>query len=289
MADRDQHGDDGAPDALTDKSSRIVAAHRLLRRSRRREAGEFLADGAQAVREAVAAERERPGTVRELYVTPTAATRHVEIVRAALSIDVPVTEVTDKAAAKLSDAVTPQGLVARCALPDGATDSATELARILEGRPTLVAVLVETSDPGNAGTIIRLADAAGADAVIVAGDTVDPWGPKAVRGSVGSIFHLPVVHAPDVADLLVRLDAAGLGTLATTGSATLDLPAADASGLLAAPTAWLFGSEAHGLPAAVLSAATERLRIPIYGRAESLNLATAAAICLYASAAAQRR
>jgi len=275
-----------SPDALTDRSARIVAAHKLLRRARRSEAGEFLADGAQAVREAVAAEREAPGTVRELYVTAPAAARQVAIVRTALDLGIAVTEVTARAAAKLSDAVTPQGITARCTLPAAFADG---LGSLLAGRPRLVAVLVETSDPGNAGTIIRLADAAGADAVIAAGDTVDPFGPKAVRASVGSVFHVPIVRAPRPEALLAALADAGIRTLATTGTAELTLPEADAAGLLAQPTAWLFGNEAHGLADGVIQAADHAIRIPIHGKAESLNLAAAAAICLYASATAQRR
>ncbi len=271
------------PGALTERSSRIVAAHRLLRRSRRAEAGEFLADGAQAVREAVAAERERPGTVRELYVTEAAAGRHVEIVRAAFDAGLAVTQVTDKAAAALSDAITAQGLTARCALPDD------DPSALLDGEPRLLAVLVQAADPGNAGTVIRLADAAGADGVVLAGHAVDPWGPKAVRASAGSIFHLPVVRASDPLALVSRLSGAGLSVLATTGAAALDLDAAAAGGILDLPTAWLFGSEAHGLPDEVLAAADEAVRVPIHGRAESLNLAAAAAICLYASASAHRR
>jgi TrmH family RNA methyltransferase len=268
---------------LTERSSRIVGAHRLLRRSRREQTGEFLAEGAQAVREAVSAESERPGAVvRELYLTEAAGARHTELVRAAFAAGITVTQVTDRAAAALSDTVTPQGLVARCALPD--PDPAPLLAR----RPTLLAVLVQAADPGNAGTVVRLADAAGADGVIMAGDAVDPFGPKAVRASAGSVFHLPVVRAADPLALIADLTAAGLSVLATTASAELDLDAAAAS-ILDLPTAWLFGSEAHGLPVDVIAAADAAVRVPIHGRAESLNLATAAAICLYASASAHRR
>jgi len=272
--------DDGA---LTERSSRIAAAHRLLRRTRRVQAGEFLADGAQAVREAVAAERERPGTVRELYVTEEAATRQVDIVRNAFAAGIAVTQVTERAAAALTDAVTPQGITARCALPD---DDPSEL---LAGEPRLVAVLVQAADPGNAGTVIRLADAAGADGVILAGDAVDPWSTKAVRASVGSIFHLPVVRSSDPLALVAQLSESGLSVLATAGTADTDLDAAAAGGILDLPTAWLFGSEAHGLPDDVVAAADAAIRVPIHGRAESLNLATAAAICLYASASAHRR
>lgn len=282
--------EDPAADALTDRSARIVAAHKLLRRSRRLQTGEFLVDGAQAVREAVAAERDTPGLVHELFVTAEAAARNVAIVRAALDGGIEVTEVTDRAAAKLSDAATPQGITARCALPAGAEAEAAapELARLLAGGPRLIAVLVAASDPGNAGTVIRLADAAGADAVIVCEDSVDPYGPRAVRGSVGSIFHLPVLRAGSPLDLVRQLSDAGLAVMATTGSAETDLDAAGRDGLLTLPTAWLFGSEAHGLPEDVIQAADASVRVPIYGRAESLNLATAAALCLYASASAQR-
>ncbi|MBN9611192.1 MAG: RNA methyltransferase [Actinobacteria bacterium 69-20] len=277
--------------ALSDRSGRIVAAHKLLRRARRYEVGEFLADGAQAVREAVAAEREQPGTVREIYVTATGSARNTQIVRAAFDVGITVTEITDRAAAHISDAVTPQGLTARCTLPTGALRAAGDgpLTAVLAAAPRLVAVLVQTSDPGNTGTVIRLADAAGADAVIVAGDAVDPWGPKAVRASAGSIFHLPVLRAADPAELVVALSGAGLAVLATSGAGQVDLDDASAGGLLDLPTAWLFGSEAHGLANSVIDAADAAIRVPIHGRAESLNLATAAAICLYASATAQRR
>lgn len=278
----------GDDDVLTDRSRRIIAAHKLLRRSRRQEAGEFLADGAQAVREAIAAHTAGRADVRELFFTSTAGARHTDMVRNALRADITVTEVTERAAGKLSDAITPQGLTARCALPD------SDPTALLTGAPQLLAVLVETADPGNAGTIIRLADAAGADAVIMAGNAVDPWGPKAVRASAGSIFHLPVCTHPDPVTLLADIADAGLHRLATSGLDApegrhpVELETARAQGLLAGPTAWLMGSEAHGLPGYVINIADELITIPIYGSAESLNLATAAALCLYASAAAQR-
>ena len=196
---------------LTERSARIAAAHRLLRRSRRTEAGEFLAEGAPAVTEAIGYAREHPGAVLELYVTAAAGARHVDVVRAAFAAGVEVTQVTDRAAAALSDAVTPQGIVARCALPD------LDPAPLLGADPKLMVVLVATSDPGNAGTVIRLADAAGADGVILAGDGVDPFNPKAIRASAGSLFHLPVAHVADVDALPALLADAGLSVLATTG------------------------------------------------------------------------
>ncbi len=213
------------------------------------------------------------GEVHELFVTEAFAARDTELLAGAEARGVPVSPVTDRAMAGLSETVTPQGVVAVCSLVD------VPVADALAGAPRLVAVLVEVADPGNAGTVIRVADAAGADAVVLAGDAVDPHNGKCVRASTGSVFHVPITRAP-VAAALDACRAAGLRLVATDGYATAELTPATTTG----PTAWLFGSEAHGLPDEVKSAADESLRVPIYGRAESLNLATAATVCLYASA-----
>ncbi|SHL09676.1 RNA methyltransferase, TrmH family [Pseudonocardia thermophila] len=255
----------------------MVAARKLLRRAGRDRAGRFLVEGAQAVREALAY-----GRVRELFVTAAAAERHPELRAAAEDAGARISLVTDRAAESLSETVTPQGLVAVCDLLD------VTPAEALGERPTLVAVCAGVSDPGNAGTIIRVADAAGADAVLLAGDTVDPHNGKAVRASTGSVFHLPLARDRDAAAVLGACRAAGLTLLVADGRGELDLHDPDTARLLAAPVAWIFGSEAHGVPAAVSAAADHRVRVPIHGRAESLNLATAAAICLYATVAARR-
>lgn len=275
--------DDVVDGALGERSPRIAAAHRLLRRSRRIEAGEFLAEGAQAVGEAIAYAKDNPGMVLELFMTAEAGAKHVELVREAFRAGVEVTAVTTRAASFLSDTQAPQGLFARCKAID------ISLAQALGNDAKLVAVLVDANDPGNAGTVVRLADASGADAVVFAGESVDFFNPKAVRASAGSIFHLPIVRAGDPVELLAELASAGLSVLATTGGAEVDLDQAREDGLLDLPTAWIFGSEAHGLPDSVIEVADESVRVPIHGKAESLNLATAAAICLYASASRQRR
>jgi TrmH family RNA methyltransferase len=134
--------------------------------------------------------------------------------------------------------------------------------------------------------VIRCADAAGADAVVLAGDSVDPYNPKTVRASAGSLFHLPVNQAADPYAAVRAAQDAGLQVLAAVGAGEVDLH--DAGDLLRAPTAWLFGNEAHGLPPELAALADHRVSIPIHGRAESLNLSTAAAVCLYASARAHR-
>lgn len=239
----------------------------------RQRAGRFLVEGAQAVREALA----WSGEVYELFVTEDFLDRSSSLVEVAAERGVEISTITDRAMAGLTETVTPQGVVAVCALVD------RSLTDALAGSPQLVAVLVGVSDPGNAGTVIRVADAAGADAVILAGDAVDPHNGKCVRASTGSVFHVPIARAP-VAEVLDTCRAAGLRLVAADGYAKAELT----PGAVTGPTAWLFGSEAHGLPEEVKSAADESLRVPIYGRAESLNLATAVTICLYATAWRQR-
>ena len=186
---------------------------------------------------------------------------------------------TERAAKALSDTVTPVGLVAVCSMPE------TSLDDVLSGDPQLVAVPVGISEPGNAGTVIRVADAMGADAVIFAGPSVDPYNGKCLRASAGSIFTIPVVSHPDATGAVLQLKNAGLQVLATVLDAPTSLDDAD----LSVPTAWLFGPEAQGLPVEVVELAAAGVHIPMRGSAESLNVAAAAAICLYQSARAARQ
>ncbi len=214
------------------------------------------------------------GAALELFATAEAMQRHPDLTADAA-------EISARDAAGLSETVSPQGLVAVCELTQPTA------AQLVAGAPRLLVVLVEPNDPGNLGTIIRTADAAGADGVVLDGG-VDAYNGKAVRASAGSVFHLPIVNcAAD--DLLARTDSIGMIALATSGAGRVDLDELADRGVLARPTVWLFGSEAHGLPDSVLDAADHTVRIPIRGRAESLNVASAAAVCLYASARAQRR
>ena len=257
-------------DPLTHGNSRVQEARKLARRSFRSSAGLFLADGPKAVEGALSVE----GCVVEIFATPSALEQYAELLGAA-----PVTLVDDRALASLSDSVSPAGLVAVCRLLD------RPLAEVLSGGPRLVVICADVRDPGNAGTVIRCADAAGADAVILAGDAVDLHNPKTIRASVGSVFHLPVALERDPVAAVRAAQAAGLGVLAADMDGRNLFEADD---LLAKPTAWLMGNEAWGLPDDLRAAADEVVSIPIYGGAESLNLATAAAVCLYASARAQR-
>lgn len=217
----------------------------------------------------------RRGLVIEVFATDAARDRH-----AGLLSGLPVRAVTERAAKALSETVTPSGLVAVCRLPE------VDLAEVLAADPPLLVVAVDLSEPGNAGTLIRLADAMGAAAVVFTGHSVDPYNGKCLRSSAGSIFSVPVVICSDSDAALAQLRGAGLQVLATTldGEVSLD----DADPMLGAPTAWVFGPEAHGLSAELAARADHRVTIPMAGGAESLNVAAAAAICLYQSARAQR-
>ncbi|RIV37865.1 TrmH family RNA methyltransferase [Micromonospora radicis] len=263
---------------FTPRTPRVVAARRLQRRREREATRRFLVEGPQAVREALT----RPRTVVELFGTPDALDRYADLAAAAAGADVPVSEVTDEALAGLAETVAPQGLVAVCRHLDVPLETA------LSRRPRLVALLAGIRDPGNAGTVLRTADAAGATVVVFAGDAVDPYNGKCVRSSAGSLFHVDVVRHRDPDAVLVAARAAGLTVLAATGHGEQDLDELADAGRLAVPTAWLFGSEAHGLPRELAEVADAGVRVPLHGQAESLNLAAAAAVCLYASARAQR-
>lgn len=263
------------PGELTVRSGRVKHTRRLATRAFRAETGEFLAEGPQAVREALTV----PGATVEVFATEAGTAQHRDLAEAAQAADVPWHVVTDDVVESIADTVQPQGVVARCRIPEASFES------LLATTPTFLVVCADIRDPGNAGAVIRCADAAGAHGVVFAGDSVDPYNPKSVRATVGSIFHLPVVTERDTPGTLSRLRGLGLQVLAADGGGDVSL---FNDGLdLSQPTAWLMGNEAWGLPAETRDLADRVVSVPIYGRAESLNLATAAAVCLYASARAR--
>jgi TrmH family RNA methyltransferase len=261
-------------EVLTERSARIAAARKLTRRSGRDAAGLFLAEGRQAVAEALA----EPSGVREVFATEAAAAAHSDLLA---GTGVPVRLVTEKAAAGLSETVTPQGLVAVCELRDVTPES------LIAQPPRLAVALAELADPGNAGTVLRTADACGAGAVVFGAGSADPYGGKAVRASAGSLFHVDVVRGAPLDSLLGALQHAGVTVLAADGGGEAALDEIAADGRLAGPVLWLFGNEARGVPPSLAALADARVRIPMRGRAESLNLAAAAAICLYTTQLAQ--
>ena len=295
-------GRSAAPLMSNPRADRVKEAAKLAGRSARLKTGRFLAEGPQAVREALIAHRAalaegRPGVVVEAYATQACLDRLPEL--AELADQATLRLATDEVLAAMADTVSPQGIVAVCRIQSPSLDE------VLAARPKLLAVMCEVRDPGNAGTILRAADSAGADAVILTASSVDIHNPKAVRSTVGSLFHLPVVSGVDFAELSSRLHEAGITILAADGYGSQDLdalqdssalrrlaPAADAADAgprLEDPSAWLFGNEAQGLAEDELAAADYRVAVPVYGQAESLNVGTAATVCLYASARAQNR
>jgi len=260
------------------RSPRVRAVAKLSRRDARSETGLFLLEGPQAVSEALGY---RPELVLELFATPTALDRHPGIAQAASDAELEIDFVSEDVLQAMADTVTPQGVVAVC------RQFPTSVRDLLSDAPKLIAILEEVRDPGNAGTIIRAADAAGADGVILTGRSVDLYNPKLVRSTTGSLFHMPVATGQELASVLDRVHSAGMRVLAADIRGD-DLPEARADGTLSGPTAWLFGNEARGLGPEHVALADRSIRVPIYGLAESMNLATAASVCLYESAFAQR-
>ena len=282
------------PDILDNPdSARVARVAGLARRHARDKYERFLVEGPRGVGEAV---RHAAAHVHDLYLTPEAADRHADILARARAAGLYTHTVTPRVMAAMSaDAQGVLAVVATTALAagpqeDGAGAGAGErpgadLAEHLAGA-RLIAVLAEAQDPGNAGTIIRTADAAGADAAVLVRGSVDATNPKVVRSTAGSLFHLPVLTGAGLGEVLEALDGAGLAVLAADGSGPVGL--FDADELLARPCAWLFGNEARGLAPEALERAEAVVSVPVLGAAESLNVAAAAAVCLYASVRAQR-
>ena len=257
------------------RADRVRGVAALARASVRARRGQFLVEGPQAVREAV---RFAPDQVRDVYLTVAAAQRYPEITDNATAAGVYTHLCSpDVLAAMSPDA---QGVLA-VVRPIVAT---AEDLLAADPQPRLLATLAQVRDPGNAGTVIRAADAAGAAGVLLSAGSVDVHNPKVVRSTAGSLFHLPVATDMDLAEVARTARDRGLQVLAADGGGEVDLYQAD----LTRPTLWLFGNEAHGLGTAERELADAVVRIPIHGRAESLNLAMAATVCLYSSARAQQ-
>ena len=264
------------------RSARGKRLRQLTKRTHRAETGQFLAEGAHAVQEALAAHVEGRATVHELILGPDAAAANAELAAMAASLNVALTNASDAVVAALSETVTPQGILAVVDVVD------VPLATLVSHSPTLVAVLADVRDPGNAGATLRVADAAGASGVVFAGDSVDPYNGKVIRSSAGGLFHLTVVARTSVVETLETLGTAGLQIVVADGHGEHDLDSPDTRDMLSVPTAWVFGNEAWGVPEPVAAMAEAVVRVPIYGKAESLNVATAAALCLYATARSQK-
>lgn len=244
------------------RNEKVAAALKLKKRAFRERERRFLVEGAQAISEALG---HAGGLVRLFHVDPD----HAVLARAR-DAGVELVHVSDEVMAALTSTVTPQGLVGLAGFVDIP-------AAALPDEASCVAVLHAVRDPGNAGTVLRSADAAGAGGVVFTSSSVDVYNPKTVRASAGSLFHVPVVREVETADALQELRRRGLRIIAMDPSGDADLYEVD----LQDPVAFVFGNEAWGLPAEVAALADASVRVPIQGGAESLNLAAAATICLF--------
>lgn len=252
------------PMVTSTRNSRVVAAAKLTARKHRTATGTWLAEGQHPVAEAVA-----DSVVERLFVTRDRAAQ-------VLSLDgidrVEVLVVATHVMERLSNAREPQGMVAV------ARQKWSTVEEVVAGAGVAV-LLVAASDPGNVGAIIRTADAAGATGVIVTAGSCDPYNPKAVRAAAGSITHLGLATVDDALAAITSARQVGRRVLALDAAGTVDLLSAGAS-----PDGDLLvmGSEAHGVPDEVIAAVDAIGFVPIRGRAESLNLAVATALALYA-------
>ena len=291
-----------AAELTNPRADRVRRVAGLARRQVRRRTGRFLVEGPGPVGALLSAAASDPGATGGLDDGGTGAGAwdppEVEVVYATVEVAadlaalataaaVPVRTASPDVITAMSDAVTPQGVVAVARVVD------LSLASLLARGPRTVAALARVRDPGNAGTVIRAADADGADGVVLTSGSVDSQAPKAVRASAGSLFHVPVATGIEVGEAVAACRSAGLTVLATSPTAATDLDtlldeAGHRRGPLREPHAWLFGNEASGLRAEELAAADLAVAVPLRGRAESLNLAMAATVCLYASARARR-
>lgn len=259
---------------FTPRTPRVSAAIQLHRAAKRKKAGRFLIEGFNSVDAAIRAE-----AVVEIFVTAAAAEQFRELLTGYLESGTQrksVSLIDDSAARSLSETVTTTGLFAVC--DTNAVSTSLEEAIEVGKQSGCLVIPVECNDPGNVGTIVRMTDALGAGAVILAGDSVDPLNSKAVRSSAGSVFHTPVARERDIDVVMEKVREAGFTTLATAMDGALTL---GVDTLPDGPVAWLFGNEAHGLLEEITASAGANVSIPIKGEAESLNLATAAAMCLW--------
>lgn len=260
----------------------------LYKRSQRIAFEQAVVEGPQSVRELL---RFAPELIRDVYVTEQALHTHPDINELLIRVD-PYTHVlSPEVFARLS--TNAQGFLAHINIPDE-----EPLADVL-GKAKLLLCAIELSDPGNLGTIIRSADAMGAEGVILGIGSVEATNPKALRSTAGSFFHIPIIEDELIPTVIEQAHEAGFQVLIADGRGELDLgelsdQAATRASVgnavdLRKPTMWLLGNEAHGFTEEQLAWADARVRVPMWGSSESLNVAMATTICLYASAVAQHR
>lgn len=257
------------------KAAKVRGVAKLNKKDARSETGLFLLEGPQGLKEVL----DRPKLVQELFATEDAVERYSDLFDRAEANRIAIQIVSEPVLRAMTDTTTPQGVVAVCQQLD------VSLEDVFAAEPKLIALLANIRDPGNAGTVLRAADAAGADAVIFSKNSVDVYNPKVVRSTTGSLFHLPIVVDVEIADVISAAKRNGHQVFAANGGG-VEIPALGAATLSEATT-WIFGNEAWGFEQSTLDLVDCQVAVPIYGAAESLNLATAASVCLFSSAFAQ--
>lgn len=257
------------------KAAKVRGVAKLTKKDARSETGLFLLEGPQGLKEVL----DRPKLVQELFATEEAVERYSELFNRAEANRIPIQIVSEPVLKAMTDTTTPQGVVAVCQQLD------VSLEEVFAAKPKLIALLANIRDPGNAGTVLRAADAAGADAVIFSKNSVDVYNPKVVRSTTGSLFHLPIVIDVEIADVISMAKQNGHQVFAANGGGE-EIPTLGAA-TLSESTTWVLGNEAWGFEQSTLDLVDRQVAVPIYGAAESLNLATAASVCLFSSAFAQ--
>lgn len=233
----------------------------------------FIAEGIQAVREALNPKLTEGLAIKRVYVTESGMKKLTEVVDSSVLSKHEVILVSDQVMNAMADSESPQGIIALC------STKSLKLQDLWDSKPKKIAFFWQIQDPGNAGTVIRSADAAGFDAVVFSTESVDVFNPKTVRATVGSLWHIPVVSDVDITEFIAEATEVGISLFALTGDGSETFDSTFVAKTSGKPSAWIFGNEARGLPDLPSEIAT--VVIPMKGFAESLNVASAAAIVLH--------
>lgn len=256
---------------LAYRHQKVQRLRRLLgRRSARQAERVFVLEGAKVLSEALAAH----ARVEGVYVTPDAPD---DVLALAEASGARVHVLAPGVLERVADTVTPQPVMAIVPYVDVPLDALREAS--------LLVVCVDVRDPGNAGTVLRSAEAAGVDGVVCCGGSVDVYNPKTVRASAGTLFHVPVVAGGDAVEVLEQIGNWGIRRLGAAARSGVDYVALD----LTEPTAFVLGNEANGLPPSTEPCLDDLVQIPMAGRAESLNVGMTAAVLCFEAARQRRR
>ena len=233
----------------------------------------FVAEGIQVVREALSSKMAEGLAVKKVYVTEEGLSKLSADIGDSVLSKFEIIQVSDQVMNAMADSESPQGILALC------STKSLKMSDLWQMKPKRVAFFWQIQDPGNAGTVIRTADACGFDAVVLSNESVDIFNPKTVRATVGSLWHIPVIADVKTEDFIEQARSNNLELFALTGDGTQQFTADFVGKIKDKPSVWIFGNEARGLPD--LTSDLNTVAIPMKGFAESLNVASAAAIVLH--------